>query len=90
LAQLDENLSLNTLSKSFVRSENLLEHIVASFPQPSGMKGKHPNHGAPWREEDDKKLTELFRNNTAIPDLMTIFGRSRGGITSRLRKLNLT
>ena len=90
LAQLDENLSLNALSKSFVRSENLLEHIVASFPQPSGMKGKHPNHGAPWREEDDKKLTELFRNNTAIPDLMTIFGRSRGGITSRLRKLNLT
>lgn len=90
LAQLDENLSLNALSKSFVRSENLLEHIVASFPQPSGMKGKHPNHGAPWREEDDKKLTELFRNNTAIPDLMTIFGRSRSGITSRLRKLNLT
>ena len=90
LAQLDENLSLNALSKSSVRSENLLEHIVASFPQPSGMKGKHTNHGAPWREEDDKKLTELFRNNTAIPDLMTIFGRSRSGITSRLRKLNLT
>ena len=90
LAQLGENLSLDALSKSFVRSENLFEHIVASFPQPSGMKGKHPNHGAPWREEDDKKLTELFRNNTAIPDLMTIFGRSRSGITSRLRKLNLT
>lgn len=47
LAQLDENLSLNALSKSFVRSENLLEHIVASFPQPSGMKCKHPNHGTP-------------------------------------------
>ena len=34
LALLDKNLSLNALSKSFVRSENLLEHIVASFPQP--------------------------------------------------------
>ena len=34
LAPLDKNLSLNALSKSFVRSENLLEHIVALFPQP--------------------------------------------------------
>lgn len=34
LAPLDKNLSLNALGKSFVRSENLLEHIVASFPQP--------------------------------------------------------
>lgn len=34
LAPLDKNLSLSVLSKSFVRSENLLEHIVASFPQP--------------------------------------------------------
>ena len=33
-APLDKNLSLNALSKSFVRSENLLEHIVALFPQP--------------------------------------------------------
>lgn len=34
LAPLDKNPSLSTLSKCFVRSENLLEHIVASFPQP--------------------------------------------------------
>lgn len=90
LAPMNEKISIKALNKGHVHCEHILEQIVACFPQPAGMKGKHPNHGSHWCEEDDKKLTELFRNNTTIPDLMAVFGRSRSGIKSRMRKLNLT
>ena len=53
------------------------------------MKDMYPNHGALWNKEDDQRLAELYQRQTSIPDLMTLFGRSRSGITYRLRKLNL-
>ena len=32
---------------------------------------------------------ELWGRGSSIPELMFVFGRSRGGITSRLRKLQV-
>lgn len=89
LAPLDENLTHNSLSRSHVRAENLLEQIVTLFPKPEGLRGEHPNHEAPWSEADDLRLAELWGRGSSIPELMFVFGRSHGGITSRLRKLQV-
>ncbi len=89
LAPMDDNLSINALNKSHVQPEHLLEHILTSLSKPQSINDMHPNHGAPWRKEDDQRLAELYKRQTSIPDLMALFGRSRGGITYRLRKLNL-
>ena len=89
LTPLENNLTLDALSKSHVSPERLLEHILASFPKPKTATAKPTNHGAPWHDEDDQRLADLYKSGTSIPELMIVFGRSRGGITSRLRKLNL-
>lgn len=89
LAPMEGNLSINALNKSHVQPEHLLEHILTSLSKPKSIKDMHPNHGAPWRKEDDQRLSELYKRQTSIPDLMALFGRSRGSITSRLHKLNL-
>lgn len=89
LAAMNDNISINTLSKSHVQPEHLLEHILKPPQQPQSMKEMYPNHYALWNKEDDQRLAELYQRQTSIPVLMTLFGRSRSGITSRLRKLNL-
>lgn len=89
LAPMEGNLSINTLSKSHIQSEHILEHILKPLQKKRNMKDMYPNHGALWNKEDDQRLAELYQRQTSIPDLMTLFGRSRSGITSRLRKLNL-
>ena len=89
LAPMEDNLSLNTLNKSHVQPEHILEHILKPLQKEQNMKDMYPNHGALWNKEDDQRLAELYQRQTSIPVLMTLFGRSRSGITSRLRKLNL-
>lgn len=89
LAPMEGNLSINTLSKSHVQPEHILEHILKPLQKKQNMKDMYPNHGALWNKEDDQRLAELYQRQTSIPVLMTLFGRSRSGITSRLHKLNL-
>ena len=89
LAPLTKDLTIETLSEGIVRPDNLLEAIIQLFPKSKTLKDIYPNHGAPWHEEDDHRLSDLYQNGTSIPELMSIFGRSRSGITSRLRKLGL-
>lgn len=89
LAPMDDNLTINTLIKSHVQPEHILEHILKPLQKKQNMKDMYPNHGALWNKEDDQRLAELYQRQTSIPDLMTLFGRSRSGITYRLHKLNL-
>ena len=89
LAPMEDNLSLNTLNKSHVQPEHILEHILKPLQKEQNMKDMYPNHGALWNKEDDQRLAELYQRQVSIPVLMTHFGRSRSGITYRLRKLNL-
>lgn len=42
---------------------------------------------APWTEEDDNSLKQLYAEGKSIPELMGIFERNRGAIRSRLKKL---
>lgn len=89
LAPMEDNLSINTLSKRHVQPEHLLKHILKPLQKKQNMKDMYPNHYALWNKEDDQRLAELYQRQTSIPVLMTLFGRSRSGITHRLHKLNL-
>jgi hypothetical protein len=43
----------------------------------------------PWREEGDNKLEFLFCEDKKVQVLAAIFGRSKGAINSRIKKLEL-
>lgn len=49
------------------------------------------NQGARWLPEDDDKLKEIWKSNlcATIEELMKIFGRTKGAITSRLLRLGI-
>ena len=51
------------------------------------QKRLHANAYAKWTTEDDKLLMELYSNGTSVKELMERFGRNRGAIRSRLKKL---
>ena len=42
---------------------------------------------APWTDEDDKMLMELFNDGKLI--LVKVFERTTGGIIARIKKLNM-
>jgi F-box protein 18 (helicase) len=44
---------------------------------------------APWTDEMDQDLIELYADGKSITDLMIYFGRTRSAINSRLKKLRL-
>ncbi len=51
------------------------------------QKEMYSNAYAKWTDEDDRRLTQLFKEWKSISELMTIFNRNRGWIRSRLKKL---
>ena len=70
-----------------------MESLV-SFTMPLShmeqLRSVYPNAYKPWSKEDDMLLAKLFCEGKTVKELMTIFQRNRGGITSKLHKLGLT
>ncbi len=67
-----------------------IEYLFATTASTNYMerqKALPPNAYKSWNENDDALLTKLYKDGTSIKELMTIFQRNRGGITSRLLKL---
>jgi hypothetical protein len=54
---------------------------------PVDRRGRYPNQGARWTPEDDERLVARYRAGARPRDLMAEFGRSNGGIRSRLEYL---
>jgi len=50
---------------------------------------EHPNAYKPWTQEDDDRLEQLFCEGKTVKQLSEIFGRKRGAINSRIKKLEL-
>ena len=61
LAPMEGNLSINTLSKSHVQSEHILEHILKPLQKKQNMKDMYPNHG-PF---GTKRMTSGSPNSTS-------------------------
>ncbi len=53
------------------------------------IREEHKDAYRPWTDELDKELTVMFCEGVNIRDMMKHFGRTRGAITSRIRKLEL-
>ena len=53
------------------------------------IRKKFPKAYMPWGKEEDEKLKKLFTKNIKIKDLAKEFGRKRGAISARLKKLGL-
>lgn len=74
----------------------LLESETESNSQPEptshmeAQKAIYPNAYSHWSNEDDQRLEQLFHEGKSVEELMSVFQRNRGSITSRLRKLGLT
>lgn len=51
------------------------------------QKRLYANAYSLWAEEDDVRLRQLYAEGKSIQELMGIFGRNKGAIKSRLRKL---
>ena len=95
--RLDKEFSIEKLPNNIIPSkECLMEKIGDLF-----VTAKHSNHMQeqkalyanaykPWCKDDDALLTKLYKEGSSIKELMSLFQRNRGSITSRLRKLGLT
>jgi hypothetical protein len=53
------------------------------------IKSRFPRAWSKWSFEEDQKLIKEFKSGLKIKDLCDSHGRARGGIISRLRKLDL-
>ena len=92
--RLDKEFLIESLPNNIIPSkECLLEKISGLFvtAKPCNhmqeQKALYSNAYKPWSTDDDALLTKLYKEGTSIEELMSLFQRNRGGITSRLRKL---
>lgn len=69
--------------ENLIKSENGKAYSVDS------IREKHKDAYRPWTDDLDKELTVMFCEGVNIRDMMKHFGRTRGAITSRIRKLEL-
>lgn len=53
------------------------------------IKKVHKQAYEPWSTEADEKLRTLFQQGKTVKELSEIFGRTRGAIRSRLKRLML-
>ena len=69
----------------------LIAMTRAPAPVPAGpppdRRLRHPNQGVRWTPEDDERLVARYRAGARPRDLMAEFGRSNGGIRTRLEYL---
>jgi len=53
------------------------------------IRKTHPRAYEPWTGEDDERLIAEYQSGKTIKELMGLFGRQRGGIESRLKRLEV-
>ena len=97
------NLTISYISIDLGRKE-LEERIYDKFSPKYSIKGKrgtkkayslkdkrieNKNAYLPWTNEDDNKLELFYCEGKTLNDLIEIFGRNKGAIESRIKKLEL-
>ena len=53
------------------------------------QKQLHANAYAHWDDEEDKKLTEYYRQGLSTSEIASLMNRNTGGISSRIKRLGL-
>ena len=72
---------------SEVYDEVTIKHKPLNYEE---IRKTYPNAYMPWTLEDDEKLELLYCERTSISTLSKVFGRKRGAILSRIKKLELS
>ncbi|HTM64915.1 MAG TPA: UvrD-helicase domain-containing protein [Flavipsychrobacter sp.] len=68
------------------------QHAVAGLPKAYShdmIREKHKDAYKPWTPELDAKLEQMFSEGVNLRDLAKHFGRTRGAIEARIKKLEL-
>ena len=96
-APLDNTFTTETLYNSLpFTTENLLANLESLFSHTEQtnyikqQRALYPNAYKLWHTDEDELLARLYTEGSSVKDLMGVFQRNRGGISSRLRKLGLT
>ncbi|MGB5069659.1 MAG: hypothetical protein WBO28_01795 [Flavobacteriales bacterium] len=86
-----EIVPLETTSKRRrTRKSKYAAPKTAVQPKPTGLaaiKEEHANAYDRWTDQQDARLVKMFQDGATVERLMYVFGRQRGAISSRLRKL---
>ena len=97
LNDLTDNMDIRRLPYLSDKDVKRLKKYLKAYKQLIGeptysmyaCRQEHPNAYDPWTEEDDARLAEMWRNGVSIAELAEHFGRKRGAIISRMKKLGL-
>ena len=97
LNDLTDNMDIRRLPYLSDKDVKRLKKYLKAYKQLIGeptysvyaCRQEYLNAYDPWTEEDDARLTEMWREGVSIDELAEHFGRKRGAIISRMKKLNL-
>ena len=97
LNDLSDNMDIRRLPYLSDKDVKRLKKYLKAYKQLMGVptysveacRREYPNAYDSWTEEDDARLTEIWRKGVSIDELAEHFGRKRGAIISRMKKLNL-
>ena len=97
LNDLTDNMDIRRLPYLSDKDVKRLKKYLKAYKQLMGeptysvyaCRQEHPNAYDPWSEEDDRTLVEMCHDGASLDDLALHFGRKRGAIISRIKKLNL-
>lgn len=82
------NMESSTESlKPIVINANSIKDESQELSYMDKQKQLYANAYAPWTEDDDNLLKQLYAEGKSTAELIEIFGRNRGAIKSRLKKL---
>ena len=97
LNDLSDNMDIRRLPYISDKDVKRLKKYLKAYKQLMGVptysveecRREYPNAYDPWTEEDDARLTEWWREGLSLDEIADSFGRKRGAIISRLKKLGL-
>lgn len=97
LNDLTDNMDIRRLPYISDKDVKRLKKYLRAYKQLLGeptysvaaCRQEHPNAYDPWSADDDARLTTLWHHGATVDDLAEHFGRKRGAILSRLKKLGL-
>lgn len=97
LNDLSDNMDIRRLPYLSDKDVKRLKKYLKAYKQLMGVstysveacRREYPNAYDLWTEEDDVKLAELWREGLSLDEIAERFGRKRGAIISRMKKLDL-
>ena len=69
--------------------ENVIEKVSKAPKGFEQIRTTHTNAYLPWNKDQDIELQELFTKELNVAEIALAFNRTKGSITSRLKKLGL-